>query len=146
MKQFQFSLEHAMHWRRLRADVERARLESLFSELRKLEGRQAVMEEEVATAHEDVKNQDTIRAHQLFALDRFSRHMSTRKELLEAQRAELVAQIAQQQARLTAAMRDFELLEKLKTEQKEDWTTAFNKEQEDLASEVYLAKWGRLCS
>ncbi|MEO8130645.1 MAG: hypothetical protein ABI822_26325, partial [Bryobacteraceae bacterium] len=61
-------------------------------------------------------------------------------------RAELARQIAVQQARLITAKRDFELLEKLKSEQREGWKSAFNKEQDDLASEVFLAKWERLCS
>ena len=146
MKQFQFSLERAMHWRRLRADMERAKLESLHTELRNLDGQKALMEEEEATAHDLVKNQDSVRAQQLFALDRFTRHMSTRKEQLEGRRVELFGQIARQQLRLISAQRDFELLEKLKAHKKEDWRTAFDKEQEDLASEVYLAKWERLCS
>ena len=146
MKQFQFSLEHAMHWRRLRADMERAKLESLYTELRNLDGQKSLMEEEETTAHYVVKNQDSVCAQQLFALDRFTRHMSTRKEQLDALRVELFGQIAQQQVRLISAQRDFELLEKLKAHKKEDWRTAFDKEQEDLASEVYLAKWERLCS
>ena len=146
MKQFQFSLEHAMHWRRLRADMERAKLESLYTELRNLDGQKSLMEEEETTAHHLVKNQDTVRAQQLSALDRFTRYMSTRKEQLEGQRVDLFGQIAQQQVRLISAQRDFELLEKLKLRKKEDWRTAFDKEQEDLASEVYLAKWERLCS
>lgn len=135
-----------MHWRRLRADMEGAKLESLYADLRNLEGQQLLMDEEVSTAHQLVKNQDSIRAHQLFALDRFTRHMSTRKELMESRRAELARQIAVQQARLITAKRDFELLEKLKSEQREGWKSAFNKEQDDLASEVFLAKWERLCS
>ena len=146
MKQFQFSLEHAMHWRRLRADMERAKLESLYTELRNFDEQKSLMEEEETTAHHLVKNQDSVRAQQLFALDRFTRYMSTRKEQLEGQRVDLFGQIAQQQVRLISAQRDFELLEKLKLRKKEDWRTAFDKEQEDLASEVYLAKWERLCS
>ena len=146
MKQFQFSLEHAMHWRRLRADMERAKIESLYTELHNLDGQKTLMEEEEASAHNLVKNQDSVRAQQLFALDRFTRHMSTRKELLEVQRLDLSKSIAQQKVRLISAQRDFELLEKLKAHKKEDWRTAFDKEQEDLASEVYLAKWQGLCS
>ena len=146
MKQFQFSLEHAMHWRRLRADMERAKIESLYTELRNLDGQRTSMEEEETTAHDLVKNQDSVRAQQLFALDRFTRHMSTRKEQLEVARVDLLGKIAQQKVRLISAQRDFELLEKLKAHKKEDWQTAFDKEQEDLASEVYLAKWERLCS
>ncbi len=146
MKQFQFSLEHAMHWRRLRADMETAKLESLYTELRNLDGQKMSMEEEESTAHELVKNQDSVRAQQLFALDRFTRHMSTRREQLEVLRVDLLGKIAQQKVRLISAQRDFELLEKLKESKKEDWRTAFDKEQEDLASEVYLAKWERLCS
>ena len=146
MKQFQFSLENAMHWRHLRADMERAKLESLFTELRNLDGQKSLMAEEEAASHHLVKNQDTIRAHQLFALDRFTRHLSTRREQLESHRVDLFGRIAQQQVRLISAQRDFELLEKLKVHKKEDWQTAFDKEQEELASEVYLAKWERLCS
>jgi hypothetical protein len=145
MKRFQFSLEHAMHWRRLRAGVERAKLESLYAALRDLDSQKAILNEEESSAHE-VKNQDTVRAQQLLALDRFARHMSTRRELLEARRVELFGEIARQQVRLIAAQRDFELLEKLKARKKDDWETAFTREQEELASEAYMAKWERQCS
>jgi hypothetical protein len=146
MKRFQFSLENAMHWRRLRADVERAKLESLYAGLRRLETTRSLLDEEESSAHGEVKNHDTARAQQLVALDRFTRYMSTKKEQLETERTGLFGQIAQQQVRLISAQRDFELLEKLKVQKKEDWQAGFDREQEDLANEVFLAKWERLCS
>jgi hypothetical protein len=146
MKRFQFSLEHAMHWRRLRAGMERAKLESLYASLRDLDSQKALLVDEELSAHDQVKNQDTVRAQQLLALDRFARHMSTRRELLEGRRVELFGEIARQQVRLIAAQRDFELLEKLKARKKDDWQTAFTREQEELASEAYMAKWERQCS
>jgi hypothetical protein len=54
--------------------------------------------------------------------------------------------VAEQQVRLVDAQRDFELLEKLKTEKKAGWQAAFEREEEELASELYLAKWERQCS
>src|SRR4051812_4820870 len=141
MKRFEFSLEQVMQWRRLRADLERAKLESLFAKLRDLDQQKLNLEEEEASAHDVVKNQDSVRSQQLLALDRFARHMSTQKELLDGNRVALFGEISQQQIKLIAAQRDFELLEKLKTHKKEDWQAAFNREQEELASDAYLAKW-----
>jgi hypothetical protein len=143
MKRFDFSLEQVMQWRRLRADVERAKLESLYTRLRDLDQQKLSLEAEEASAHDVVKNQDSVRSQQLLALDRFARHMSTQKELLDANRVALFGEISQQQIQLIAAQRDFELLEKLKTQKKEDWQAAFNREQEGLAGDAYLAKWER---
>jgi hypothetical protein len=145
MKRFQFSLEHAMQLRRLRADMERARLEALHAELRQLDVQKRVLEEEESAAHDQVKTQNTVWSQQLIALDRFTRHMGNRKEHLEARRVDFFRQIAEQEVRLVGAQRDFELLEKLKTEKKAGWQAAFEREQEELASEVFLAKWERQC-
>lgn len=146
MKRFEFSLEHAMQWRRLRAGMERAKLEALYAELRLIDSQRKLLEEEEAAAHDQVKAQETVRAQQLFALDSFTRHMGNRKQRLESRRVDIFGQIAQQQVRLTGAQRDFELLEKLKLRKKAGWQTEFDREQEDLASEAYLAKWDRQCS
>jgi hypothetical protein len=146
MKRFQFSLEHAMQLRRLRADMERARLEALYAELRQIDVQKRNLEAEESAAHNQVKTQNSVWSQQLIALDRFTHHMGTRKEHLEARRVDFFRQVAEQQVRLVDAERKFELLEKLKTEKKAGWTAAFDREQEELASEVYLAKWERQCS
>ena len=146
MKQFQFSLEHAMQLRRLRADMERARLEALYAEMRQLDVQKRILEEEERAVHDQVETPDAVRTQQLFALNRFSRHLDARKKYLDARRVDVLRQVAEQQVRLTGAQRVFDLLEKLKTEKEAGWQAAFDREQQALAGELYLDKWERQCS
>jgi L-lactate utilization protein LutC len=141
MKKFEFSLEQALNWRRLRADVERTKLEQLFAELRHLDLRKQALDQEDRMAQSEVRNQDFVRATQLFALDSFSRHWNKRASKLEGRRVEVFRQAAAQQVRLISAQRDYDLLLKVKSRKQKEWQVEFDREQEELASEVYLAKW-----
>ena len=141
MKRFEFSLEHALNWRRLRVDVERAKLEQLFAELRHLDLRKQALDQEDLMAQNEVRNQDVVRATQLFALDSFSRHWNKRVSNLEGRRVEIFRQVAEQQVRLIGAQRECDLLLKVKSRKQGEWQVEFDREQEELASEVFLAKW-----
>jgi hypothetical protein len=48
--------------------------------------------------------------------------------------------LIERRARVLEARRQFELLEKLRKESLGAWKTAVNKEQEDLAAELFLAR------
>ncbi len=141
MRRFEFSLEHSLNWRRLRADVERAKLEQLFAELRFLGLRKQALDQEDLVAQNEVRNQDVVRATQLFALDSFSRHCNKRASNLEGRRVEIFRQVAEQQVRVMSAQRDYDMLLKVKSRKMSEWQVEFDREQEELASEVYLAKW-----
>jgi capsule polysaccharide export protein KpsE/RkpR len=141
MKRFEFSLEQALNWRRLRAEVERAKLEQLFAELRHLDLRKQALDQEGLIAQNEVRNQEVVRATQLVALDSFTRHWNKRALNLAARRVEIFKEVAEQQTRLIGAQRDYDLLLKVKARKLSEWQVEFNREQEELASEVFLAKW-----
>ncbi len=141
MKRFRFSLEQALSWRRLRADIERAKLEQLLAEMRHLELRRVALEQEEIAAQNEVRHHDVIRAPQLIALESFTRHWKKRVAGLEDRRTEIFREIALQQTRLLNAQREHDLLLKVKSQKQHEWQIEFDREQEDLASEAYLAKW-----
>ena len=145
MKRFHFSLEQAMHWRRLRADTERTKLELLHAGLRRLEAKKCastrknpprIATSKTRTQCGPVSYSPSITLH---ATRPYKGNMWKRG-------AWKCSRNPQQQVKLVSAQRDFELLEKLKAQKQQDWQKAFDLEQEQLASEVYMAKWERKCS
>ena len=80
-------------------------------------------------------------AGELQALDAYRLHVRSRVEKLETRRGEVLAEIERQRERLVEARRRAELLERLKTRMIDAWQAAADREEETLASELYLAKW-----
>lgn len=143
MQKFRFPLESAMQYRQLQIDMQRAKLESLYSELRRLNGQEKALVDEKQYAETMVKGVDPSFALSLMALDNFSRHVVHEQTALEQQRAECFRMIAQQQTRLIDAQRDYDLLAKMRARKLMDWQRAASREEETTASEAHLARFVR---
>jgi hypothetical protein len=143
MQKFCFSLESAMQYRQMQVEMQRAKLESLYSELRRLNARKQSLIEEKEFAEAMVKGVDPSFALSLMALDNFSRHIKNEQTTLERQRTECFRLIAQQQTNLVNAQRDYDLLRKLREKKLAAWQRAADTEQEQLASDAHLAGLAR---
>ena len=143
MQKFRFSLESAMQHRQMQIDMQRAKLESLYSELRRLLGQKQNLVEEKEFADAMVKGVDPCFSLSLMALDNFSRHVTVQQTVLEHQTAECMRLIAEQQVCLMNAQRDYDLLEKLRTKKLAEWRCAADKEQEQTAADVHIARMAR---
>jgi len=62
---------------------------------------------------------------------------------LAAKRSECARMAAAQQASMLEARPRLRLLERLKERRLAEWTAACDREMEEVASESYLAQWGR---
>src|SRR5947209_14520739 len=98
MQKFRFSLESAMQYRQLQIDMERAKLEQLYADLRRLDRETDRLQDEKSYADALVKGVDPAYSISLLALDNFCRHVSVQVSHIEVERATFLRRIADQQA------------------------------------------------
>ena len=82
-------------------------------------------------------------AQELVAADLYLRHLSAEKRRHASRVAEWQARASKQQQAVVEARRRVRLIEKLEERQRRDWKAAADREQENLASELYLGRWKR---
>ena len=143
MQKFKFPLEGAMQYRQLQIDLQRAKLESLYSELSRLNSREKALVQEKEFADSLIKGVDPCFALSLMALDNFSRHARQEQTAIERQRADCFQKIAQQQVALLDAQRDYDLLAKMRERKIADWQRGASAEEETVAAEAHMARVAR---
>ena len=79
----------------------------------------------------------------LVAADLYLRYLAAEKTRQAARLADWQARANQQQKAVVEARRRVRLIEKLEERQFHEWKVAADREQENLASELYLARWKR---
>ena len=140
MKRFDFPLEKVRQWRNEQAGLEEMKLQRIYSELRAIdEGRKRV-EEELAEASRQVRGRPVPEVVDLVNLDTFRLFTASRLLQIEEAWRKCHAQVEQQRQQLVEARRRFELLDKLKQTALANWRVARDKEEEELAGELFLAK------
>lgn len=140
MKRFDFPLEKVRQWRNEQAGLEEMKLQRIYSELRAIdEGRKRV-EEELAEASRQVRGRPVPEVVDLVNLDTFRLFTASRLLQIEDAWRKCHSQVEQQRQQLVEARRRFELLDKLKQKALANWRIARDKEEEELAGELFLAK------
>lgn len=143
MKRFQFQLATALDWRKRRMETEQARLDELLA---RQAGLQRMLEDTArdrARSGEELLRATTIEAEDLAALDAYRRALDVQKRRLERELTAVAEAIGRQRQLVMATMRDYRLMEKLKDRRLEEWRKQFERELENEATELYLAKRGR---
>ena len=143
MKRFQFPLERVRRWRAGQAALEELKLEQLREQQARLEEEKRSIQRERANSERDVLGRQVMEATELQNLDAFRVHARDKIREFENRERQAAAQIEQQGQRVMEARRNAELLERLKQEAGAAWQRASDREQESLATELYLAQWTR---
>src|SRR5580698_2991004 len=138
MKRFQFPLERVRRWR-----AGQAALEQLREQQARLEEEKRSIQRERANSERDVLGRPVMEATELQNLDAFRVHARDKIREFENRERQAAAQIEQQGQRVMEARRNAELLERLKQGAGAAWQRASDREQESLATELYLAQWTR---
>ena len=116
------------------------KLQRLFSELRGIEeGRQRVADE-LAEASHQIRAQAVPNAVDLVNLDSFRLYTATRLLQIAATQEKCQVQVDLQRQLLVEARRRYELLDRLKQKALAEWRVQRDKEEEELAAELFLAK------
>jgi flagellar export protein FliJ len=143
MRRFRFRLETVLGWRRVNLELEETKLQRLFGELHQIDLAAERLDAEKAEAERAVLRSASVEADDLAALDRHRLHVAREKQRLRRQRADCQRRIAAQREQVLKAERDVRLLEKLKERRLAEWQVGADREQEALASELFLARWNR---
>jgi len=140
MKRFEFRLERVRKWRQDQADLEDQRLEQLYAELRAIETKRKEIESEADRRRRGVLAQATVMAEELAFIEASRTWTEEQVRRLSGRQRETEVSVRKQRQRVLEAHRRFQLLEGLKDKALAGWTSARDKEQEELAAELYLAK------
>jgi hypothetical protein len=143
MKRFDFPLERVRRWRREQASLEELKLQQLRAEMAGLQAAQRQIETDRAQSEQQVLTQAYVDPLLLVSLDSYRQHTAGQVRQLESRGQQCEAKIQEQLNRVIEARRKFELLERLRQAALDEWQAAVDKEQEDLAAELFLAKSSR---
>jgi hypothetical protein len=140
MKRFEFGLERVRRWRHEQVDLEELKLRQLHSELNALISTRKSLETEAQAAQQAVRAGARVSAGDLHHLDVFKDYVRAESQKLEAQERLCETRIAPQRQRVIEALRQAELLDQLKAQKLADWRSVYQKEEEGMAAELFLAK------
>jgi flagellar protein FliJ len=143
VKSFRFPLDKALEWRRAQLEVEEARFKREVATLAELDRRRDALRDSARLAEARVREWESVTGSDLTALAEFRLHVRAREQEMALQRADQLKRIAASQASMLEARRRCRLLERLRERRLEEWRGAESRELEELASESYLANWGR---
>jgi hypothetical protein len=140
MKRFQFPLEQVRQWRAGQATLEEMKLEQLRDQLAQLREAKRAMDAERAVSERDLLAQASMQALELQSMEKYRVHTRAKILAIEERERQAEAVLEEQRQRLIRARRDAELLERLKRKALAEWQVASDREQESLATELFLAK------
>lgn len=141
MRRFQFPLERALEWRRSKFRLEQSRLAALEQEKTKLLRKADEVCAAEAAAGGALSREGQVSGEDLARLSAYRDCCRQQARRLRLQASECDARIRQQHALVISADRDQQLLEKLRERQHHQWTLELNREIENTASDLYLARW-----
>jgi flagellar export protein FliJ len=143
VKRFHFTLATVLEFRRRQVELEEAKLQPLLIELRTLELESGRLESEAVETRRRLMVTGAAESQDLARSDRYLRHLAAENKRHAAKIADCQARTAKQEQAIVEARRCLRLMEKLEERQFREWKAAIEREQENLSSELYLARWKR---
>jgi transposase len=140
MKRFDFPLETVRRWRMERAGIEELKLRQILAEKQKLAAAKGQIQSEVIQTVRQTLGQPSMQSLELESLDSFRLYVRGRVRDFENRERQCEARIVEQRNKVLEARRHFELLERLRQKALKEWRAAADKEQEEMAAELFLAK------
>ena len=119
--------------------MEELKLGQHLQELHATDERSRLLRAQQEQAEGDVFSRRTVAAEELAMLDSFRRYAQAQHRMLGELRHQQQQNVDAQRERVLEARRQFELLDRLCVKALLEWQAAFNKEQDNLASELFLA-------
>jgi hypothetical protein len=140
MKRFEFRLDRVLEWRRTQLEIELAQLGAFTGEALAVDRRRDQVQADYSAAERSLLSSTSVEAGELGALDRYRVWSRQESQRLAVRRAEWEQKISAQREKVIEARRGCRLLERLKQKRLAEWTVEFDREIENLAGELYLAR------
>lgn len=141
MKAFRFRLEKVLAWRRTELEVEQFKARQLAAELERIEQERNQVLAARTAAERALLGAGRADGADLQAHASYLAQLDRRKSGLEQRRAAQKARLAEQQKRLLDAQRRCRLLERLRARRHDEWQAEADRELENFAAEMHLARW-----
>jgi len=141
MKRFSFPLDRVRRWRLEQLNVEEMKLQRLRAELEGLAASKRLVQDELTQTQRQLLGQAYLQSSELETLDSYRLHIRGRIRELEHCEWERGVKLMEQRTKVIEARRQYELLEKLRKKSFGEWKMAVDKEQEDLAAELFLGRY-----
>jgi uncharacterized protein with NAD-binding domain and iron-sulfur cluster len=141
MRAFRFRLQRIMEFRHTRLAEEERKLKLLQMELNAVAGQ---IEDVRRARHQSARaltSREALRGEDLRALAGFQARLRRNETMLQQRHAVCVRKLRQQEEAFQVSRRDYRLLEELRKRRFAEWLQASNRELDQLASELYLARW-----
>lgn len=147
MKRFEFSLERVRQFRKLQMESEQARLEQARSRLEAVDAMIAELNRQRSLAQDSSRrargqggavSMTDVAGHAQFAL-----YLQRMEYALNARRQQALLEMERQRHILLEARKKYEMLDRFRESSLAAWQADFNREQENVAGELFLAKWTR---
>jgi flagellar FliJ protein len=143
MKIFRFPLQRVLEWRALQLRVEEEKLAGLQQQLASLFQLREKLAAERNRSESHLFASGTAAGSDLQSWALYQARLAKQQELLKTHLAQCEKLIVEQRQRLLKARTDHRVLEKLKERRWRQWVYLNDRELEETAAEVYLAKWPR---
>jgi flagellar biosynthesis chaperone FliJ len=143
VKRFRFRLESVLRWRQTLASIEEDKLRKLYGGLRDVERSRAEMENLRRRVPAELAGRSGLTGAELTALDTYLRRLAAVEQDLRERKARIEQEIQKQRQAVVEAHRQVRLLERLRARRLAEWQADFNRENERVAADNYLARWRR---
>jgi hypothetical protein len=143
MTSFRFPLQRVLDWRKTQLELEEVRFKQQLMAVAELDRIRAELEAAGIKAEIQVRGWGSLAGGDLAALGSFRLDVKQKESEIAARRVTCQKSLETQQGKMLEARRGCRLLERLKDRRLAEWTSARDHELEELASESFLAKWGR---
>ncbi|HXB74104.1 MAG TPA: hypothetical protein VNY05_38045 [Candidatus Acidoferrales bacterium] len=143
MTSFRFRLQKVLDLRHTQLEVEETRFKQQLAAQAALDTERAGWEAAGIKAEIQVRDFNQLAGCDLTALGNFRLNVKQQERQIDARRLEGQKGLEAQQSTMLEARRRCRLLERLKDRRLAEWTSARDHELEQLASESFMAKWGR---
>ena len=143
MKRFQFHLASVRDYRRQRLEMEEVKLQSIFAQRQALDFETSRLDREAAETRNSIVMTVSAESQNLAAMDAYLSYLGLAKKKHTAKINDCRIRIVEQQRLIVEARRGVRLIEILEERRHREWRMGVEREQENLSSELYLARWKR---
>lgn len=139
MKKFVFPLRRAADWYRQMLQVEEAALQRMAGEVRNIDRMSESLAEREREERRQVQDRELVLGRDLDNLAAYVGLIRDEMARLQPVRARQQSRMIEQRQRVLACHRRVRLIEELEQRRRSEWSHEAQKEEEALASELYLA-------
>jgi flagellar export protein FliJ len=145
MKKFQFPLQRVLEYRKLQLECEQARLEECLARLQAVDAMEKELERQRSEAEHDIRvrraSEYAVPAAEGVAFSGYAGHVTRVGQMLAMRRSENTRHVEQQRAVVLDARQRVEMLDHARQRARQRWLKDSDREQEQLASDLHLARW-----